>query len=169
MSSDLYTGTLLKVLAASKPKSRFLELGTGIGLSLSWIIDGMDKASKVISIDNDQKLISIASNYFYNDPRVEIICTDGGEWLRNFKEEKFDLIFADTWPGKYTDLEAALDLLNPGGIYMVDDMNPQPGWPEGHKEKASKLRKTLQNRKDFAITELDWSTGIIICTKMLSE
>ena len=36
MPSDLYIGTLLKTLVTSKPNGRFLELGTGIGLSLSW-------------------------------------------------------------------------------------------------------------------------------------
>ena len=45
MPSDYYVGSLLKTLIASKPKSRLLELGTGIGLSLSWMIDGMDGAN----------------------------------------------------------------------------------------------------------------------------
>lgn len=35
MPSDLYIGTLLKTLITSKPKATVLELGTGIGLSLS--------------------------------------------------------------------------------------------------------------------------------------
>ena len=32
MPSDLFIGTLLKTLITSKPKSKILELGTGIGL-----------------------------------------------------------------------------------------------------------------------------------------
>ena len=40
MPSDLYIGSLLKTLIASKPASNLLELGTGIGLTLSWMIDG---------------------------------------------------------------------------------------------------------------------------------
>ena len=35
MSSDIYVRTLLKTLVSSKPKGHFLELGTGIDLSLS--------------------------------------------------------------------------------------------------------------------------------------
>lgn len=42
MSSDLFVGTLLKTLISSKSNGRFLKLGTGIGLSLSWMIEGMD-------------------------------------------------------------------------------------------------------------------------------
>jgi len=37
MCSDAYNGTLLKSLIASKPGGHFLELGTGLGLSLAWI------------------------------------------------------------------------------------------------------------------------------------
>lgn len=50
MPSDLYIGSLLKTLITSKPNGNFLELGTGIGLSLSWMIDGMDTESKVITV-----------------------------------------------------------------------------------------------------------------------
>ena len=42
MNSDVLTGNLLRTLAASKPASAFLELGTGCGLGTSWILDGMD-------------------------------------------------------------------------------------------------------------------------------
>ena len=41
MSSDVHIGALLKTLVASKPGGRFLELGTGTGLSLSWMVDGI--------------------------------------------------------------------------------------------------------------------------------
>ena len=43
MASDLYTGSLLKTLVASKPGARILELGTGSGLATSWIAGGMNK------------------------------------------------------------------------------------------------------------------------------
>jgi predicted O-methyltransferase YrrM len=36
------------------------------------------------------------------------------------------LIFADAWPGKYSDLEKALKLVKPGGFYIIDDMLTQP-------------------------------------------
>ena len=70
MPSDLYVGSLLKTLIASKPKSNLLELGTGTGLSLSWIIDGMDSESSITSVDNDPEISEIALNYFGDDERV---------------------------------------------------------------------------------------------------
>ena len=41
MPSDLLIGSLLKTLITSKPKSNILELGTGVGLSLSWMTFGL--------------------------------------------------------------------------------------------------------------------------------
>ena len=165
MPSDLYIGTLLKTLITSKPKSNFLELGTGIGLSLSWMIDGMDSESKLISIDNDPKLVDIAKSYFGHNKRVEIICADGTEWIKNYDGDKFDLVFADAWPGKYSEINEMLDLIKVGGLYIIDDMLSQGNWPDGHQEKVEKLIEYLENRKDFNLTKMNWSTGIIIATK----
>lgn len=165
MPSDIYIGTLLKSLITSKQAATILELGTGIGLSLAWMIDGLDAASKLITIDNDPKLIEIVTEFFEADERVEIICTDGANWIKSYTGEKFDLIFADAWPGKYSELSETLELVKKGGFYVIDDMNPQPNWPEGHYEKSKALIEYLEKRDDFTITKLNWSTGVIICTK----
>ena len=165
MPSDLYIGSLLKTLITSKPKSNILELGTGIGLSLSWMIDGLDSESKIISVDNDPKLIEIAVNYFSQDERVEIIYADATDWIKNYNEDKFDLVFADAWPGKYSEIEEILDLIKVGGMYVIDDMLAQPNWPDGHQESVDNLIEYLENRKDLNLTKMNWSTGIIIATK----
>lgn len=92
MPSDLYIGSLLKTLVTSKPKSNLLELGTGTGLSLSWMIDGMDSESRITSVDNDPELSEIAESFFGNDERVKIMCADGTEWIRNYGGDKFDTL-----------------------------------------------------------------------------
>jgi predicted O-methyltransferase YrrM len=165
MPSDLFIGTLLKTLITSKPKSNLLELGTGIGLSLSWMIDGMDSGSKLITVDNDFELIEIAKSYFGTDKKVEIVCADGTEWIKNYSGDKFDLIFADAWPGKYSEINEILNLVKIGGFYIIDDMLAQPNWPDNHQEKVDKLIDYLENREDFNLTKMNWSTGIIIATK----
>ena len=76
-----------------------------------------------------------------------------------------DLIFADTWPGKYNHLEETLNLLKVGGIYIIDDMLPQENWPEGHENKAIGLMQNLAARNNFTITKMCWSTGLMICVK----
>jgi predicted O-methyltransferase YrrM len=165
MASDILTCSLLKTLAASKPGGKFLELGTGTGLSTAWILDGMDNASTLISIDNDGNLLDIANRYLGDDNRLSLISIDGGEWVNNNDDQKFDYIFADTWHGKYLLLDEVLSMLNRGGMYIIDDMLPQPNWPEGHQEKAINLMKYLDNRNDLVITKQIWATGIAIAVK----
>lgn len=165
MPSDLYIGTLLKTLISSKPAGKFLELGTGIGLSLSWMIDGMDKDSHLITVDNDPELIAIAKRYFGVDTRVNIVCEDGSEWIKKYRGGKFDLVFADAWPGKYSEVDEILDFIKVGGYYVIDDMAVQPNWPEGHDKNVKRLVAYLENRADYNLTKMDWSTGLIIAVR----
>ncbi len=165
MSSDIHVCSLLRACVSSKRKGRFLELGTGTGLALAWMVDGMDSASRIISIDNDPQPLIIAQESLGRDQRVDIVCADGSEWLMKYDGPPFDLIFADAWPGKYSELNETLALLHPGGIYVIDDMLPQPNWPEGHAEKAEQLMHDLSQRTDLFLTTLAWSTGVILGIK----
>ena len=164
--SDLKVGSLLSTLSASKPKGVFLELGTGSGLSTMWILQGMDNDSTLRTIDSDKSLLNIAKQHLGSDERVEFILGNGEDLILNTEKNTIDFIFADTWPGKYNHLDETLSLLKVGGIYIIDDMLPQDNWPDGHSDKVSTLVKDLENRNDFLLTKLCWSTGIIICTKI---
>ncbi len=165
MCSDLLTGSLLRTLVSSKAGASVLELGTGTGLALSWILDGADENTSVISIDNDPELISLADKYFNQDPRVELICEDGNDWVKSYKGRPFDLIFADAWPGKFELLEETLQLLVNGGIYVIDDLIPRSTWPDGHFEKVVTLINKLETMQNLNLTKMNWSTGLIVATK----
>ena len=166
MASDYRLGALLRTLASSKPGGRFLELGTGTGYGTSWIADGMDKKSTFITVDNDKDVLSVAKKYLDYDPRISIIEEDGGTFINHYSGEKFDLIFADAWPGKYEFLDLTLDLIKPGGFYVIDDLLPQQNWPEGHLSNVKKLITTLEKKEAFNLTKLNWSTGIVLATKL---
>lgn len=165
MPSDMEVGALLRTLVASKPQANILELGTGIGLSLSWIADGLEPNSRLTSVDNDPELINIVNEFFGKDKRINIICEDGAEWIKKHRSEQFDLIFADAWPGKYSELEEILKMVKVGGFYVIDDMKPHPNWPEGHAEKATNLMEKLEALPNFVITKMNWSTGIVVASK----
>lgn len=166
MPSDLQTGSILRTLVTSKPGGSFLELGTGTGLSLSWIVEAMDEWSSVITVDNSETYLSIARSFFGHNQRVSIICEDGTEWIKTNHDKRFDLIFADAWPGKYSELNETLLLLKKGGFLILDDMIHQPNWPDGHQDNVDTLVDHLSSRKDLRLTKLNWSTGLIIITKI---
>lgn len=168
LSSDMLTGSLLRTLAASKPAGQFLELGTGTGAGACWLLDGMDAASRLHTVDVDETHVAVAKQHLGHDKRITFYIEDGAVALKRMRSYgmKFDLIFADAMPGKYTHLDDALALLKLGGLYVIDDMLPQPAWPEGHAEKVPALLAALESRKDLRVTKLNWSTGLILATKV---
>lgn len=166
MASQMQTGSLLRTLAASRPGGRFLELGTGTGAATAWLLDGMDEQSHLISVEQDRRFLSVAQRYLGADTRVAFYLEDAEEVLGRIAGQEFDLIFADTWAGKYTHLEESLSLIKVGGLYVIDDMLPQPNWPEGHAGKVEGLISTLESRRDLRLTKMEWSSGIIIAAKV---
>lgn len=165
MASEPLTCSLLRTLATSKPAARFLELGSGSGLSTAWLLDGMDAASQLVTVDNDETLLAILKRHLGSDPRLTVACADGDDFLHSLHGQRFDFIFADTWAGKYRLLDEALALLNPGGLYVIDDMLPQPNWPEGHAAKVAQLVSALAQRQDLWVTKLSWASGVVLATK----
>ena len=165
MASEPLTCSLLRTLAASKPAARILELGSGTGLSTAWLLDGMDAASQLVTVDFDQSLLDILYRHLGADARLKAVCSDGDDFVRSLHGQRFDLIFADTWAGKYQLLDEVLEMLNPAGLYVIDDMLPQPNWPAGHADKVAHLIATLEKRGDFQVTKLSWASGVVIATK----
>ncbi|CAB4780622.1 MAG: methyltransferase domain-containing protein [Actinobacteria bacterium] len=164
-SCDPRTGSMLRTLAANRPGGRLLELGTGPGVSTAWLLDGMDSTATLTSVELETPLVEIAREFLGDDHRLTLINADGSDALRDLATSQFDLLFADTWPGKYWDLEEALALVAPGGLYVIDDMLPQSNWPAGHGEKVDALLENLRNRSDFVITPMNWASGLVIAAR----
>ncbi len=165
MASDPMTCSLLRTLAATKAGGRFLELGSGTGLSTAWLLDGMNSASHLTTVDNDESLLFILRKHLGHDSRLTIVSSDGDKFLHSLLGQRFDFIFADTWSGKYRLLEEALSLVKPSGLYVIDDMLPQANWPDGHAEKVARLIASLEKREDFWISKLSWASGVIVATR----
>jgi len=163
--SEPLTGCLLRTLVSSKPGGSFLELGTGTGAATAWILDGMDSRSRLVTVESDERLAAIARRHLGRDPRVTFIAAEGNSFLREARGPAFDLIFADTWPGKYESLESALGLLKEGGLYVVDDMDPQATWPPGHETKVAALLRDLTAHRELQVTKLSWASGIVVAAR----
>ncbi|HET9922325.1 MAG TPA: class I SAM-dependent methyltransferase [Ktedonobacteraceae bacterium] len=168
MGSDAQTGSLLRTLAASKPIGTLLELGTGTGLGTAWILDGMGPQAQLITVDRGETAPAVARGFLSSDPRVTFYTGDGAEFLKTMREQGrlFDFIFADMHPGKFAQIDDALALLAPGGIYVIDDLLLLTSWKEEHALLVHRLISTLEQRTDLRITKLNWSTGLIVATKI---
>lgn len=165
MVSEPKVGALLAVLAASKPGGRILELGTGTGHGTAWLLAGMDAAASLDTVDTDPGVVAVARRHLGSDARVRFHVVDGAEFLRRSSSTQFDLIYADAWPGKFSHLNEALSLLGPGGIYVIDDLLPQPNWPDGHAPKVPVLLDDIERRGEFATVRLAWASGLMLVVR----
>ncbi|MET7852657.1 O-methyltransferase [Streptomyces avermitilis] len=165
MSCEERIGSLLAVLAAACPGGRILELGTGVGEGTAWLLSGMDSNSCLVTVELDEGVQKVAREQLATDPRVDFVAGEGGEWLQEYDGEPFDLVFADTWPGKFTHLETALGLVAPGGTYLIDDLFPQPGWPPGHEASVERLLSALDARRDFHCVRMGWASGLLMAVR----
>ena len=165
MASDPLTGSLLQVLAASKPGGTCLELGTGTGIATAWLLAGLDPSSTLTTVDIDPQVQSVAAEAFARDHRLKITTEDGLTFLRRQQAEAFDLVFADAMPGKFDGLDEALRVVRAGGFYIIDDLLPQPNWPPGHAEKVPLLLEALAANHQFKLSIMHWATGLAIAVR----
>lgn len=166
MACEDSAGALLRALAATKRSGRLLELGTGTGVGTAWLLDGMDSSSELVTVDIESQYQDVARGAFSSDPRVSFVTCDAAEFLQSQPRESFDLIFADAMPGKFLVLDSALSLVRAGGCYVVDDLLPQENWPPGHQTKVTSLVETLSRLATFHSVLLNWSSGIMILTRI---
>jgi len=167
MGSDHLTGSLSRTLAATKPGGQLLELGTGTGFSAAWMLDGMDAHATLVSVDSNEQTTAIPRRYLGNDPRITFTIMDGTAFIDSTLAQgtRFDLIFADMPPGKFHHLDETLQLLKPGGLYVIDDLLMLTSWEEAHVTRVYRLLATLEVRQDLRITKLNWSTGLLIAVR----
>lgn len=167
-SSEELVGRLLRLLVALRPGGRYLELGTGMGSGLAWLLGALGADGEIVTVELDAGLQAVAREELGHDERVTWVVGDGSEWLRDAvadQEGRFDGVFADTWPGKYHDRDLAMRLVKLGGWYLVDDLYPQPGWPEGHQASVDRLVAELAALESWTTEFLDAGSGVIVCVR----
>lgn len=165
MMSESRVGALLATLAASKPGGRLLELGTGTGHGTAWLLAGMDATAELHTVDTDERVVAVARRHLGADGRARFHVMDGVEFLRDASAGQYDLIYADAWPGKFSHRDEVLALLRPGGMYIIDDLLPQPNWPERHASKVPPLVDDLESRSQFITVKLAWASGLMLIVR----
>lgn len=165
VASEARTGALLRMLADSEPRGRFLELGTGTGMETAWILAGMDAGSSLASVDVSSQVQQVAREFLGSDHRLRPVLEDGLKFLKHEAAESYDFVFADAMAGKFGGLEDRLRVVKPVGSYIVDDMLPQANCPKGHTEKIPVLMDQLTRDHRFSTATLTWATGIVVATR----
>lgn len=162
MSCEDRTGAMLSILAASKPGARILELGTGVGAGASWLLHGMNWDATLLTVEKDAAVQSVAAKHLGADRRISFELADADAWLDSYRGPPFALAYADCFPGKFRRMEDLLRLLEPGGLYVVDDLLPQTSWPAGHGEYVDAFLFPTPAAKGLIATPMHWASGLLI-------
>ena len=105
-----------------------LEIGTFTGFSALSMALALPENGKITTLDNDKKIVAIASDFFKKadlSSKIETIVGSALDTLKNLLNEKkkFDLIFIDADKGnykKYYDL--SLNLISESGLIIIDNV-----------------------------------------------
>jgi predicted O-methyltransferase YrrM len=156
------TGRLLAALAASRTGT-LAEFGTGTGVGSAWLTSGAPKNARVVSAELDPALAQEVQQLFDGVDNVDIVA---GDWtvLRQFAP--FSLVFIDVRE-VMLDVDELADLLEPGGIAVLDDFVPCDSWPpivDGHVDT---IREQWLTDERFAAVEMliDPDASLVIATR----
>ncbi len=166
MSCERPVGQLLATLAAGvRPGGNILELGTGAGVGVAWLVHGLGERTDVTvtSIELDPATAAVAAAQTWPS-FVDLRVADAVTFLAT-AAGAFDLIFADAQGGKTERLDLTIAALRPRGILVVDDMRPVQEWPEEFVAVQDGVRRSLAEHPGLVAVELAHGSGMMLCTR----
>lgn len=158
-------GRLLATLAAAvPPDGRILEIGTGVGVGLAWIVAGLGGRQdvEVVSLEADQQLGEVALETDW-PASVHILNADATDLLPTLGS--FDLVFVDASPFKHSFIEQCIALLPQRGMLVVDDLRFGEAFPTNPDAAQNKLRNMLKSHPALQAVELDFASGVVLATR----
>jgi predicted O-methyltransferase YrrM len=144
------TGRLLAALAATRGGT-LAEFGTGCGVGTAWLRSGVRKGARIVSAELDPKLAKAAAEIFEDDPQVEVVAAD---WSTLVDKGPFSLLFLDSGKPSAAGPDKVWDLVEKGGIVVLDDFTPCEHWPPTYAGRVDTLREQWLSDERFAAVEV---------------
>ncbi len=157
------TGRLLAALAATR-SGTMAEFGTGCGVGTAWLRSGVRDGTRIISAEVDPDLAGAAAEIFADDERVEVVAADSST-LRD--RGPFSLLFLDAREPKDSGPDAVAELVEPGGMVVLDDFTPCASWPPVYGGRVDSLREHWLVDERFTTVEVMVApdTAVLIATR----
>lgn len=144
------TGRLLAALAATRTGT-MAEFGTGCGVGTAWLRSGMRQDTRIITAELDPRLADAATVIFDDDPAVEVLAAD---WSTLMDQGPFSLLFLDSGQPAEVGVDRVADLVEPGGIVVLDDFTPCEMWPPVSFGRVDTLREQWLTDERFTAVEV---------------
>lgn len=144
------TGRLLAMLAATRG-GVMAEFGTGCGVGTAWLRSGVRGDAHILTAELDEKLADAAAEIFVDDPQVEVLAAD---WSTLGSKGPFSLLFLDSGDPGSVGVDKIADLVEPGGIVVLDDFVPCEMWPPITYGRVDTLREQWLTDERFTAVEV---------------
>ena len=145
------TGRLLAALAATR-SGTMAEFGTGCGVGTAWLRSGVRGGeTRILTAELDAKLADAAAEIFVDDPQVEVLSAD---WSTLRDRGPFSLLFLDSGEPTVVGVDSVADLVEPGGIVVLDDCTPGEPWPPIPYGRVDALREEWLTDDRFTAVEV---------------
>ena len=116
--------------------------------------------TKVLTVETKEQWNSFVAGW---PDFVEFVHADGATAVRGLAP--LDLVFADAPGGKLEGLDGTIAALAPGGVLVVDDMDPSLHADDGYLDAIAAVREQLLSDPTLVAAELDVATGVIVAAK----
>jgi predicted O-methyltransferase YrrM len=157
------TGRLLAALAASR-SGTLAEFGTGCGVGTAWLRSGVREQARILTAELDPKLAEAAAEIFHQDDQVEVVAAD---WSTLRDRGPFSLLFLDAREPKDSGADTIIDLVEPGGVVVLDDFTPCSSWPPIYEGRVDVLREQWLTDDRFTTAEVMVASdaSVLLATK----
>jgi predicted O-methyltransferase YrrM len=157
------TGRLLAALAATRTGT-LAEFGTGCGVGTAWLRSGIRGDANILTAELDPTLAEAAAEIFEEDPQVEVVAAD---WSTLRDRGPFSLLFLDAKEPKSSGADTVVDLVEPGGIVVLDDFTPCASWPPVFDGRVDVVREHWLTDERFTTVEVMVATdaAVLIAVK----
>ncbi|MBA8795477.1 putative O-methyltransferase YrrM [Friedmanniella endophytica] len=148
-TSRTETGRLLAALAATRTGT-IAECGTGCGVGAAWLRSGAPKDTRVITAELDPDLAHGVMDMFADDD-IDVMHAD---WTSLAAHAPFSLVFLDAGSARAAAREQIVELVEPGGMVVLDDFVPCPGWPPLEHGRVDQLRQAWLSDERFTSVDV---------------
>ena len=158
------TGRLLAALAATR-EGTMAEFGTGCGVGTAWLRSGVrGNDTRILTAELDPTLAEAASEIFRDDAQVEVLAAD---WSTLLDQGPFSLLFLDSGQPGEVGVDRIVDLMESGGIVVLDDFTPSEVWPPIAYGRVDTLREAWLTDERFTTVEVMVAAdaAVLIATK----
>jgi predicted O-methyltransferase YrrM len=160
------TGRLLATLAATRTGT-LAEFGTGCGVGTAWLRSGIREDAHILTAELEPRLADAAATIFADDDRVEVLAAD---WSTLRDKGPFSLLFLDAREpvgSRDSGADMIIDLVEPGGVVVLDDFIPCSSWPPVFDGRVDVLREQWLTDERFTTAEVMVApdASVLIATK----